>query len=231
MCGPRTAAAGLRFDVLYSGFVLTPPPPAPRPPPPSLPGQVMAEAADSGVSAILHYCQGGRVLQTVTEFMTKDKNPKIRQQGAAYLVKVRQQAAGSLWPGRADRHFLHLLAVLQPCPPHSVHRSMPFCASMSLGPPVAATDGTKGTACQAQANTTRCQGGPGGSRQPWSPPPCLPARRSSSGGTRPCGRGSWMWWRPPLSLGRRTRLQSRVRPRARPLRNTWRRCRTGRRPF
>ena len=50
--------------------------------------QVVAEAADACVRALLYYCPTAKVVPLICETLLKDKNPKIRQHCAVYVLQV-----------------------------------------------------------------------------------------------------------------------------------------------
>ncbi len=49
----------------------------------------MAEAADSCMNKVLYYCQSGKLVPIIANASTKDRNPKLRQYCAQYLMQVR----------------------------------------------------------------------------------------------------------------------------------------------
>ena len=53
------------------------------------PAQVMADAADVCMRQVLYYCQSAKLVPIIVNAGTKDRNPKLRQYCAQYLIQAR----------------------------------------------------------------------------------------------------------------------------------------------
>lgn len=50
--------------------------------------QVMAEAADLCAHSLLHHCPSPKLLKPLADVICTDKNPKLRQHCAKYMLQV-----------------------------------------------------------------------------------------------------------------------------------------------
>lgn len=50
--------------------------------------QVVSEAADTAVKGILHHCHAPKLVQSISDVLTGDKNAKLRQHCSAFLLQV-----------------------------------------------------------------------------------------------------------------------------------------------
>ena len=78
--------------------------------------QVMADAADLCVHSLLHHCPSPKLLKPLADVICTDKNAKLRQHCAKYMLQVGLPA--SMQPARScfhAAHIRHLPSAIMPC--------------------------------------------------------------------------------------------------------------------